>query len=149
MADRDPLALAVESAFKEARSQGLSVAVASDIVAEVIRSKTADDEVDGLAPADMVTVQSIVGARTGDPYVQCRVGLEQWQWDIPTAREHALALLAVAEAAVHDAAMVRWMTLGPLEAPHDTALQAVADLRRFRGDTAREDWRPDAEASRG
>jgi hypothetical protein len=143
VADRDPLAVAVEGAFKEARSQGLSVADASDIVAEVIRSRTAEAEVEGLAPAGICTVQSIVGARTGDPYVQCRVGLEQWQWDVPTAREHALALLAVAEAAVHDAAMLRWMTLGPLSTPHDTALQAVQDLRRFRGDTAREDWRPE------
>lgn len=140
---RDPLAAMVELAFKKARTDGLSITDAADIVAQVIRAKQTEAELEGIQPSpDVIAVQSIVGARTGDPYVQCRIGLEQWQWDIDTARHHAMAVLTCAEAAVHDAAMIRWMTLGEMDAPPEVAWQAVADLRRFRGDVDRADWRP-------
>lgn len=143
MSARDPLAVMVEKAFKEARGQGLSVADAADIVVQVLRAKQAEAELEGLCKSDVVDVQSIVGARTGDPYVQCRVGFEQWQWDVDSARHHAMSVLMCAEAAMHDAAMFRWLTLGPMGSERAAALHAIADLRRFRGDVDREDWRPD------
>lgn len=149
MSERDPLAVMVEEAFKEARRQGMSVAAAADIVVQVLRAKQAEAELEQLSSPDVVAVQSIVGARTGDPYVQCRVGFEQWQWDVESARHHAMAVLACAEAAMHDAATVRWLILGPLDVPQATAWQAVSDLRRFRGDVDRADWRPAAGANDG
>lgn len=139
---RDPLAVAIEESFREGRRTGLSIAATADVVAEVIRSKVGEDaETEGLAKADHVHMQSIVGARSGEPFVQCRVGFEQWQWDVPTTRGHALALLECAEAAIHDAAVLRWLTLGNIGLDRTAAFAAIVDLRRFRGDVDREDWR--------
>lgn len=140
--NRDPMAAMIEFTFKEGRKAGMSVAAVADIVAEAIRAKIGEMETEGLSKSDCVSVQSIVGARSGDPYVQCKVGLEGWQWDIPEAREHAYGVLQCAEAAIHDAAMVRWMTLGPMGLDRTAAFGAISDLRRFRGDVEREYWPP-------
>ncbi len=143
--ETDPLAGMVEAAFREGRAAGLSIGDAAMVVADVVRRKLADELAGGAAPANVVTVQSIVSAQSGEPLVQCRVGFEQWSWAPEEARSHALALLACAEAAVHDAAMFRWLTLGEMSLPAAAAMQAVGGLRRFRGDVAREDWRvPDS-----
>lgn len=140
---RDSLATMVEAAFREARKEGLSISDAADIIAEHIRGKWVEGmEASELSQADHVNIQSIVGAATGKPFVQCRVGYEQWQWGTVTAREHATALLRVAEAAEHDAAMMQWLMLGDIGLDRAGAMRAIFDLRRFRGDVLREDWRP-------
>lgn len=141
-----PLAKMIEDAFREGRRDGMTITAVSELIAEVIRSEVLDKigekELAGMAAPDYVNLQSIVGAASGYPMVQCRVGFEQWQWEVEDARNHALALLQVAEAAVHDAAMLRWLTLGELGLPKNAAHHAIHDLRRFRGDVDREDWRP-------
>jgi hypothetical protein len=145
MTERDPLAAIFEKTWRDCRADGMSITATADMLAAVFREELLDaigeEEAEGLSKADHVMVQSVVGGSSGAPIVQCRVGYEQWQWDVEEAREHAGTVLACAEAAVHDAAMVRWLTLGPIGLDQDAALDAVGDLRRFRGDLEREDWR--------
>lgn len=142
-ADRDPWAAAIEEAFRTARAGGLSISAAADVVAAVIRETLAEQAAAEVTnPDNVVSLQSILSARTGDPLVQVRCGPAQWQWDTTTTRQHALRLLEAAEAAEHDAMVFRWLTLGPPDIPEQPAIQALADLRRFRGDVDREDWRP-------
>ena len=142
--DRDPLAVIFEETWRGCRSDGMSIAATADMLAAVFREQVLDKigekENEGLAKPDHVMVLSIVGAATGQPLVQFRAGFEQWQWDIEHAREHALYILAIAEAAVHDAAMLRWLTIGRIGMAKNDAFQAIAELRRFRGDVEREDW---------
>jgi hypothetical protein len=138
---RDPLAEIAEATFREARKVGLSIAEAADALAQALRRRLGEEYL-ATAPADQVLVQSIVSATTGDPLVQCRVGLESWQWTPQDAREHALWLLACAEAAIHDAAMQRWLVLHMNLEPA-VAAGAMSDLRRFRGDVPREHWKAD------
>lgn len=141
-ATSDSLADLIERAFKEGRGAGLGIRACAEIIAGVVRGKLEGD--DPPAAADRVDVQAVVSHRSGDPLVQCRVGAERWQWEPQLAREHAMALLTVAEAAVHDAAMVRWLTLS-VGMERDAAFQGLVDLRRFRGDVDRQDWRPGAD----
>lgn len=144
--NRDPLADIIEQTYRESRRDGMGIGATSNMIAAVIRSEVLDkiavSEAEGLSKADHVMVQSIVGAASGTPAVQCRVGFEQWQWDVDQAREHAMAVLAATEAAVHDAAVMRWLTLGAVGMDKNAAMTAIVDLRRFRGDVDREDWRP-------
>jgi len=93
-----------------------------------------------------ILMQSIV-TTTGKPSVQLRWGDMGGQLTPEEARNHALAVLECAEAAIHDAAMVRWL-VEKSEVPLEGAYQALFELRRFRGDSTREDWRGgDAEAN--
>jgi len=143
MADRDPWADVLEDAFRESRRLGMSIGDAFDVIAQAVRTKLVESvEQDNLSKADHVMVQSIVGAASMTPAVQCRVGIEQWQWDVDQAREHAQNVLTCTEAAVHDAALMRYLILGPMGLESKVAMAAVVDLRRFRGDVEREDWRP-------
>lgn len=89
----------------------------------------------------MCTCKSILGMATGLPLVQCRVGWEQWEWNVEQARQHAFWTLAAAEAAEHDAAVWRWLTLGPIGMEPGPAAAAIQDLRRFRGQADAIDWR--------
>lgn len=140
--DRDPWAVAVEDAFREARKTGMSIGEAADIVVAVLREQLDKFAAEGVTdPEDYIHMQSILSARSGEPLVQIRSGPLQWQWETNHTRQHALKLLAVAEAADHDAAVFRWLTLGKLSLSAEGAITAVGDLRRFRGDIEREDWR--------
>lgn len=134
------LADLIEKGFKEGRASGLSIRDCAVLIAEVVMKKLTDD--DPPAPVDVVQVQSVVSAASGDPLVQCRVGGERWQWEPDEARAHARAVFEVAEAAVQDAAAFRWMTLSMGLDP-EPAFAAILDLRRFRGDVDKEDWGPD------
>jgi hypothetical protein len=146
--ERDPWAVAVEKTFREARSAGMTIADAADVVVAVLREKIDAHAAEGVTdPDDVVHMQSILSARSGEPLVQIRCGPLQWQWETGTTRSHALKLLAVAEAAEHDAAVYRWMTLGPMDYPAAAAVRAIGELRRFRGDAEREDWREPGDRS--
>lgn len=141
MPDRDQLALAVEDTFRNARASGLSIADAADLVAAAIRTHLTEAAEADTRAAGHVHVQSILGMASGLPLVQCRVGWEQWEWDVEQARQHAFWVLACAEAAEHDAAVWRWLTLGPIGMDSGPAAAAIQDLRRFRGQTDAIDWR--------
>lgn len=142
---RDQLAVILQESFQGCRKDGMSVAASFDLLADVFRQQILDKigvtEAEGLVKDDHVMVQSIVGGGSGQPAVQFRVGFEQWQMDVTQAREHAQTVMMCAEAAVHDAAMFRWLALGPIGMDREAAMQAIVELRRFRGDVDREDWR--------
>ena len=145
----DPLGDMIEQTFRESRKEGMSIHDTAQLIASVVREaildKIGEKEGEGLYKADHVRVQSVVGAASGNPAVQCRVGFEQWQWDPEEAREHARNVMQCAEAATLDAAIIRWATLGALKLDLRAAHRMVYDLRRFRGDVEREDWRPPAQ----
>lgn len=86
-----------------------------------------------------ILMQSTVTVE-GRPSVQLRWGPMTGQLTPEEAREHARRIFETAEAAVHDAAMYRWL-LEKAEVPREHAMEALFELRRFRGDSTREDWR--------
>lgn len=132
MTERDGLALLLERGFKEGRAEGLSIADCADVLAKVVREKLEDDDLPKDASA--IWVQAVVSSSSGNALVQCRVGEQRWQWLPDEARTHALAVLTAAEAAVHDAAMVRWLTL-EVGMDAEKATRGLLELRRFRGDS--------------
>lgn len=127
------LRTALAESLAEANRGQLSLMDTATLLAEVIESWREDHSEQ--ADSDKILLSSVVAISSGNPSVQCRVGAEAWQWDPEVARSHAAALLQCAEAAVHDAAMVRWMVLGPMGMDRDVAIAALQDLRRFRGDS--------------
>lgn len=140
---RDPLAIAAEMAFRDARKDGLTITDSADVVASVIRAmleKRVQDEAE--VNREMISVQSIFGAKSGEPLVDFKYGLEHFTLTVAEAREHAIAVLDCCNAATMDAAVFRWLTL---QMGMDTAAaaHAIGDLRRFRGDIPKEDWRTD------
>lgn len=139
---QDPLARLIADTYRKARAEGLSVDVTAQVLAQVMRRKFDQEVAEDVVAGDVIWMQSIVSGHSGTPYVQCRIGETRWQWEIEAARQHALAVLSVAEAAVHDAATYRWLTLRTDGIGMETsaAMIAVRDLRRFRGDVEREDW---------
>lgn len=142
MTDRDPLAALIEAGVREGRKSGLTLAAAADLTAQQVREQLEGD--DGLSAPDRVDVQSVVSGSSGAPLVQCRVGSERWQWDPADARKHAAQVFEVAEAAEHDAVLVRWLTVS-VGMSLQKAAASLQDLRQFRGDgTLRPDWRPEA-----
>lgn len=149
MPERDALAVLIETAFKSARKEGLSVADAADLVADVVRARLEERILDqSEVNHNMINVQSIYGAKTGLPLVDFSYGFEHFTLDVDSAREHALAILTCAEAASQDAGVYRWLTLSTLGLDARAAQAAIADLRRFRGDAQKEDWRtPEQKAS--
>lgn len=86
-----------------------------------------------------LSMQSIVNLKL-EPMVQLKWGREVGQLTPEEARQHARYVLECAEAAVHDAAMVRWL-MERMELSKVSALQAMEALRKYRGDSTREDWR--------
>lgn len=140
---RDELAIVVERTFTEGIADGLSAADCADVIVGVIREQLMASVENNLitGKADNVGVQSIIGASTGEPYVQLSVGVEQWRWSVETAREHAYVVLQCAEAATLDAAVLRWATLGALGLKPEQAAVMIHELRRFRGDIDPKDWR--------
>lgn len=142
MSERSKLALLIEEAFKEARKAGVSVADASDVVANIIHDHLEKKVLEGTAvDASMIRVQSIFGAKSGFPLVDFQFGFEHFTLEVEQAREHAYAVLQCAEAASQDAGLFRFLTLGDLGLEPRAAAGVIADLRRFRGDVPKEDWR--------
>lgn len=95
---------------------------------------------------EQILMQSVV---TPDmvPLVQLRWGDLKCQLSPQEARQHALGILECAEAAMHDTALVGFLT-------HDAgiditaAVVTIGRLRKYRGDVDREDWRePPSEQS--
>jgi hypothetical protein len=86
-----------------------------------------------------ILMQSTVST-TGRPSVQLKWGDMTGQLTPEEARDHALHVLECAEAAIHDAAFLRW-AVEKSESPLEAAYQVLFELRRFRGDSTREDWR--------
>ena len=84
-------------------------------------------------------MESGVSVFTGKPFVKLTVDFPDGsskavgQLNPNEVREHALKLLATAEAAVHDAAMAQWLQ-HKLGAKPDEAAAAVGDIREFRID---------------
>lgn len=139
---RDRLAEVIETTFKEGRRSGLSIAAAADLVADALRRHLEQERMEeGEVDADLIHMQSIFGYKTGMPMVDFQVGFEHFSLPVAKAREHALAILQVAEAASQDAAVYRWLTLSDLGLDARAAAHAVGELRRFRGDAPKEDWR--------
>jgi hypothetical protein len=134
----------IENRIREDLQEGRPItetaAFLADFITVAARHLAEGLDVAGELAGNSMIVQSVVSNNSGDPYVQCRVGGFRWQWTPEEARQHAHQVLASAEAATHDAAMVRWMTLGGLAVSRETALQSLGDLRRFRGDVEREFW---------
>ncbi|WP_258904842.1 CREG family protein [Actinokineospora sp. UTMC 2448] len=85
-----------------------------------------------------LSMASGVSAFTGEPFVNLMVNFADGsrktagQLTPQQTREHALALLEAAEAAVHDAAMARWMR--SQGATQEVAGSAVAAIRAYRED---------------
>lgn len=86
-----------------------------------------------------ILMQSIVST-TGQASVQLKWGDMSGQLTVEAARDHAMHVLECAEAAIHDAAMVRWL-VEKTEMPLENAYEILYELRKFRGDSTREDWR--------
>lgn len=143
MAERDPLAVIVERVFREARREGVSISDAADIVAAGMRNHLEERTRErSNTDSNMIRVQSIFGARSGLPLVEFLYGLENFTLEVEQARRHALNILACAETASQDAALYRWLTLSEqLSFDPTTAAAAIHDLRRFRGDAEKQDWR--------
>lgn len=87
-----------------------------------------------------IHVQSIVSAADGRPLVQVRWGEQVGQFSPDEAREYALILLAAANAAETDAALLRFVR--EAGGADTQAAGLLAAFRRARGDSPdREDWR--------
>lgn len=138
---RDPIAIAAEMAFKDARKDGLSISDSADIVAAVIRELLEQrEQANATMNREMIHVQSIFGAKTGAPLVDFKYGLEHFTLSVDQAREHAVAILECCTGADMDASVFRWLTL-QMGMDATAAATAIGDLRRFRGDGQKEDWR--------
>lgn len=88
---------------------------------------------------DEILMQSIVNQDLL-PMVQVKWGDNKGQLTPEAAREHALHMLECAEAAIYDASLVRFL-MGELDIEFEAAHQMLYGLRKFRGDSTREDWR--------
>jgi len=80
----------------------------------------------------VLSVSSGVSAFDGKPFVHVRWLEQSGQWDIESARQHALQVLEAAEAAEHDAAVVRWLRERVKVNDGGRVAEMLADLRRFR-----------------
>lgn len=137
----DPLATMIADTFRSCRKDGLSIEDTAEVISEAMRRYLEERGMDDAEyDAERVQVQSIFGARTGLPLVDFKVGFEHWTMPVEQARQHGLNILTCAEAASQDAGMYRWLTL-QMDMSAQAAAAAIADLRRFRGDQPKDDWR--------
>jgi hypothetical protein len=85
-----------------------------------------------------------VSAFTGEPFIAMEATFgdgsrrRAGQLTPIEARQHALAVLEAAEAAVHDAAVVRWLQVR-MELEPQAAVTVLCELRGFRQDQDAED----------
>jgi hypothetical protein len=70
-----------------------------------------------LQTTDTLWFESGVSGRTGEPFVHIRWGDESGQLDVDVAREHALHMLEVTNAAEFDAAFIRGLTAPEPDGP--------------------------------
>jgi hypothetical protein len=71
----------------------------------------------------------------GVPFVVIRPEVGQgWQLSPQEAREFALVILGAAEAALHDAAFVKWLQEGPLDLSMNQAAHVLGSQRQYRAD---------------
>jgi hypothetical protein len=71
----------------------------------------------------------------GKPFVVIRPEVGQgWQLSPAEAREFALVILSAAEAALHDAAFVKWLQDGVLELNFEAAVSILGAQRQYRAD---------------
>lgn len=91
-------------------------------------------------------VESGVSVFTGEPFCQQVVTFRRedgsedqarGQLDPEDARQAGRQMMEAAEAAVHDAAFVRWLR-ERMDVDSERAVQALADLRRLRADYDRQ-----------
>jgi hypothetical protein len=88
-----------------------------------------------LQTTDTLWFESGVSGRTGEPFVHIRWGDESGQLDVDVAREHALHMLEVTNAAEFDAAFIRGLTTPEPEGPGlelDTAMGMLMIVRKAR-----------------
>jgi hypothetical protein len=92
-----------------------------------------------LTTGDTLWFESGVSSRTGEPFVHIRWGDESGQLDVDVAREHALHMLEVTNAAEFDAAFIRGLTTPEPDGPGlelETAMGMLMIVRKARtGDT--------------
>ena len=81
--------------------------------------------------ASGIDVESGVGADSRLGYVHLRWGPMSGQLTTREARAHALSILEAADAAEHDAVVLRWL-MDTLEMDVARAAHVIADLRRLR-----------------
>lgn len=86
-----------------------------------------------------ILFQSVV-TPDGRGLVQFKWGSQRGQLTVDEARLHAHRILEAAEAAIHDAAMFSWLQAEGELSPQ-SAGAALIELRKYRGDSTREDWR--------
>ena len=82
-------------------------------------------------PAPALEVSSGVSIFDVRPFIRVAWGEQTGQWTPAEARQHALQVLEVAEAAEHDSVVVRWLR----ERVHvdvDRVGQMLKDLRHYR-----------------
>lgn len=82
------------------------------------------------APA-VLRVGSGVSLANGQPFVTVRWGDRSGQWSPGEARQHAMQVLEAAEAAEHDAVVVRWLR-ERVKVDIGSIAQMIKDLRAFR-----------------
>ncbi len=133
------LAAVLEQTFRSARAEGLSIKQAMGEVAaavgEFIGETIANRELDFIVGPTGLNAASVVGGNTGDPGVQLEVEGKVLITKTQTAKNFANNILDAAAAAEHDAAVLRWLQIGP-GMDKKAAQAAIYELRRFRGDNA-------------
>jgi hypothetical protein len=88
-----------------------------------------------LQTTDTLWFESGVSRRTGEPFVHIRWGDESGQLDVDVAREHALHMLEVTNAAEFDAAFIRGLTTPEPDGPGlelETAMGMLMIVRKAR-----------------
>jgi len=81
--------------------------------------------------ASAIEIESGVSASSGYGFVTLKWGPMGGQLTTREARAHALNVLGAADAADHDAVVMRWLT-AQMDMPVAAAAHALADLRRAR-----------------
>jgi hypothetical protein len=92
-----------------------------------------------LQTGDTLWFESGVSARTGEPFVHIRWGDQSGQLTIAEARDHALHMFEVTNAAEFDAAFVKAMTAPEPDGPGfdlDAAMAMLVLVREARGGDA-------------
>jgi hypothetical protein len=99
-----------------------------------------DGKIVNLRPgASVILMQSILRS-DGEPFVHLKWGNQTGQLTPGAIRDHAMRLLKTAEAAIMDAAVCKWLMV-TFGWEFEKAAGYVGNLRAFRGDSTREDWR--------
>jgi hypothetical protein len=85
--------------------------------------------------AGVLWVESLISGRTMEPLVEIHWGDAKAQMSVDEARQHALAVLECAEAAVSDAFVFAWLTrdiIGTDEDAKGNWDEVISEFKKFR-----------------